>query len=257
MVTGVLDAAEMAQHDIDEEPDVVRTLAEDAICYNCHDPEALAWFLYQPAIVSAARVMNVRLMAAGGFTWQSAYRPDLVAEAWASAELLLDAPEPSAPPRGPAFHRPYTGRPAVGVFPLQQATNPAAHERAEAEHHDLTVRLLDYLTETDLSAGLRDDVPVDLAWDDHEGELTIAEIKSCFGNDVSQLRAGLGQLVEYRQRLVDLGEDASCVLLVSHVEDDAWYAICDSVNVTLIAADVPDDWTALLPLRGHTRITWL
>ena len=229
---GRLSADEMTRRGIVRVEDQVGTLADDAAPYYCPDEVALRWFLLHPAVILATRIMAINLLVKGGFTWKAAYRPELVAYAWAAAESFEAGWAHDADV--PAFHRPYAGRAAEAIFPKQQPTNAEAHERAVAEHHELTERLRRFLSEAGFEGGLRNDVPVDLAWRGPSGDVVIAEIKSCFGDgDTEQLRLGLGQLLEYRERLVGLGVFAEAVLLVSRVKDDIWYDICTSVDVCL------------------------
>jgi hypothetical protein len=66
----------------------------------------------------------------------------------------------------------------------------------------------------------------------------IAEIKSCLGvDDTTQMRLGLGQVLQYRHRLAQQGTDAKAILLVSRVPDSLWHKICATAGVRLISGD--------------------
>jgi hypothetical protein len=139
---------------------------------------------------------------------------------------------------GQGFDRPYSGRPEEGSYPIQQATGGEAHERARTEHNDICRRLIDHLGLRGIKAGEHlDEVKVDLAWHSGSGRQVIAEVKSCAGaNDQDQLRLGLGQVLEYRTRLVNRGHTVDCCLVVSRVLDTAWFDVCEQAGVVLIDA---------------------
>ncbi|MET8196875.1 hypothetical protein ABZU22_23955 [Micromonospora sp. NPDC005222] len=86
-------------------------------------------------------------------------------------------------------------------------------------------------------------VPVDLAWRDGQDRQFIAEVKSTtIGNEIEQLRFGLGQVLEYRHRLAMLDVPVTAVLLVSHYGDHAWWGTCADSDVVLLAEDDLPNW---------------
>jgi hypothetical protein len=154
--------------------------------------------------------------------------------------------EPEWPP-GLGFDRSYRGKPAEGLYPPTQATSPEAREAAVREHDALCRRLIAYLERYGILAGELVHPPVDVAWQSPGGMQMIAEIKSCSaGNDVDQLRLGLGQVIEYRHRISALRGPASAVLLVSRVVDPAWFALCRDVDVQLITGEDEAGWSHLV-----------
>ena len=203
--------------------------------------------------------MNARL-ASGPFPFASSYDAGVVVQAWAAAEVRFvgtDAGEDcagedqdlSSQPLG--YDRPYSGRAAAGALPPLQAVNADAHEQARDEHHRLCQQLLDRLAAAGLAAGehLRA-FRVDIAWRDAAGRQFIAEVKSRTGGDgVGPLRLGLGQILEYRQRLRSEGIAARAILLVSDVDDPLWYDVCGGVDVLLVTAGREDDWERLFGQR--------
>ncbi|NJC86202.1 hypothetical protein [Planosporangium mesophilum] len=233
--------------------DLLRSFARDAVRYYIDDVENAKWFVDQPAVVQAARLMNARLAAAAArLPRTSRHDPELAARAWAAAEVLYfdsDVELPTLPdedlldaePTG--FDRPYRGKPAEGDYPEVQPTSPAARERANAEHDALCRQLIAHLSKRGIEAGELTSPPVDVAWRGANNRQVIAEIKSCFdGNDTDQLRLGLGQLLEYRQRLAGAGVTADAILLVTRVKDPFWYEICRSVDIRLLAGDDEATW---------------
>jgi hypothetical protein len=75
----------------------------------------------------------------------------------------------------------------------------------------------------------------DLAWEESDGTLVVAEVKSVKPRNAErQLRLGLGQVLRYRDVLT--GERAVRGLLVLSGEppDPRWIALCDSLDIGLI-----------------------
>jgi hypothetical protein len=93
LADGSLRAEDLTKFGITRRSDGLRTFAEDAAVYHCPDIDGLLWFLDQPAVGQAIRLMNARLVASGPFAWQKCYKPDLAEEAWAAAEAL-SLPDP-------------------------------------------------------------------------------------------------------------------------------------------------------------------
>jgi hypothetical protein len=226
-------------------PDGLRIQSEDALRIRCPHPEAAFWLLDQPAVVEAARLMTARLCVDGRFPYRKDYRPELAAECWALVDHADMIIPPDTEPRHDelAFDRPYSGASAVSDYPDTQSIDAAAHERARLEHDRLCRLLIAHLRAAGIESGERTGVPVDLAWTSLEDRTMIAEVKSSLGgHDRTQLRLGLGQVLEYRHRLSAEGVLADAVLLVSTVRDPVWYAICADANVLLLAADREYDW---------------
>ncbi|WFE20455.1 hypothetical protein O7621_21505 [Solwaraspora sp. WMMD937] len=178
------------------------------------------WALRQPPVVAAARLVNVKCLAVGGFSFQRLHRPERLARAWSAAQARVDSPplrmEPVA---GAAFDRPYRS-PVVDPATL---TDIRAFDKQA------------YVVGTGLAG-----VPVDLAWQDADGRQYIAEVKSLVGaSPEEQLRLGLGQVLEYRHRLALLGRAVTPVLLTSAPVDAAWRDICRDNGVTLLVDNDP------------------
>jgi hypothetical protein len=145
------------------------------------------------------------------------------------------------------FDRQYRGKPQEGVYPETQATSPAAKEAAAREHDRVCRLLITHLAGHGIPAGELVDPPVDVAWRNTAGVQMIAEIKSCFeGNDTTQLRLGLGQVLEYRHRLLPDRGPAIAVLLISRVADPSWFEICRSVGVHLLSAADETSWSPVV-----------
>jgi hypothetical protein len=145
------------------------------------------------------------------------------------------------------FDRRYRGKPAEGLYPDVQATSPHAKEAAVREHDLLCRRLIEFLGRHGMPAGELVDPPVDVAWRSLAGRQVITEVKSCAGgNDITQLRLGLGQILEYRHRLLATRGPSDAVLLVTRVGDPAWFEISRGVGVQLLAGDDEASWAVLV-----------
>ncbi|GIF73215.1 outer membrane protein assembly factor BamB family protein [Asanoa siamensis] len=266
LADGSLRAEDLTKFGIAKRTSDLRTFAEDAIVYHCPDIDGLLWFLDQPPVAEAIRLMNARLVATGQFAWRKSYDPDLADEAWAAAEALslpdpLDLPVPipnqahvwtGAQTRAPADiadltmnvneQTGYTGRETPGAFPEWQAVNPAAHEAARDEHDRLLVLLMTRLNEIGIKPFQPTTPRVDLAWRGPDGRLHIAEAKSVLGpTEAHRLRLGLGQILDYRHRLDTDGRPRAYVLVTS-LEDRAWHAICAQAGVRLLVANESAAW---------------
>ncbi|MER5654276.1 hypothetical protein ABT076_14825 [Streptomyces sp. NPDC002131] len=79
------------------------------------------------------------------------------------------------------------------------------------------------------------DPDFDLAWRNAEGKLTVCEVKSLtLANEARQLRAGLGQVLDYQDQLSDRAPAVSAVLWVEREPSELrWIALCRRVGVTL------------------------
>jgi hypothetical protein len=83
------------------------------------------------------------------------------------------------------------------------------------------------------------DPDFDLAWT-HRGWWYVAEIKSLTGaNETKQLRLGLGQVLDYQDRLLNQHSRVRAVLAVERrPADSRWVQLCERHEVTLIWPDV-------------------
>ncbi|MFF0314262.1 hypothetical protein ACFYPH_06380 [Micromonospora sp. NPDC005252] len=248
---GALDADEWERRGVELLRDGTKTLADDKYLLRCPDIRTAQWLLRQPPVLAGARMLN-GWVAAGPFPFAGRYRPETAARAWLAAETLLDAESQAAPPIGGwGFDRPYAGSSVPVELPPQRSFDAAAYRAGVSEHDRLCRVLVDHLTASGIPAGAGlAGVNVDLAWRDTSGRQFIAEVKSVVdGNEVEQLRLGLGQVLEYRHRLAALGMPVTVVLLVSRVSDPSWQQVCAANGVALLAGDADAAW---LPLTART-----
>lgn len=75
----------------------------------------------------------------------------------------------------------------------------------------------------------------DLAWS-HGGWWYVTEVKSLTGtNETKQLRLGLGQVLDYQDRLLTRHSRVRAILAVEHrPTDDRWLQLCERHEVTLV-----------------------
>ncbi|MFD7546798.1 hypothetical protein ACFV0R_18340 [Streptomyces sp. NPDC059578] len=87
------------------------------------------------------------------------------------------------------------------------------------------------------------DPDFDLGWRRSTAELTVCEVKSLTpANETRQLRTGIGQLLDYHDRLRDRATSVAAVLWVEREPSDArWVALCDRVGITLAWPGREDD----------------
>ena len=81
-----------------------------------------------------------------------------------------------------------------------------------------------------------------MAWD-VRGTLYVAEVKSIRdGNEESQLRHGLGQVLHYKQRFIDSGNEiVEAVLAVEREPSDTiWNRVCEMAGVILVWPEIFD-----------------
>jgi hypothetical protein len=263
---GELDYAAWVERECQLVDDGMATLADERITVVCPDLATAMWIASDPVVVSAARRLNTRL-SAGGCPSSRHHRPDLAGDAWRLAEprlvawsspgppsgdavdvtAQLPSPRTAAPGSGRSWDLPYrdlaveTARPDTMVF------DPDAVRAGLVEHNRLCRMLHDHLAASGLVAGQHlYRVPVDMAWRDHQNRQYIAEIKSCLADDAdAQFRLGLGQILEYRHRLRHAGHDLQAVLALTRT-CDLWANICADLDVILLTADDPDNWTRRL-----------
>lgn len=125
--------------------------------------------------------------------------------------------------------QPVPGTPSV-PDPDLMGRNLATHRRlqnllaAEAQQRGFTA------LSPDVS-----DPDFDVAWRDNQGLLTVCEVKSLTpANEARQLRAGLGQVLDYQDQLSERAPETSAVLWVEREpSEERWIALCRRVGVTL------------------------
>ncbi|OHX01937.1 hypothetical protein [Micromonospora sp. WMMB235] len=243
---GAIDPQEWERRGIAVADDRTRTLAEDKVLLTCPDLATARWLLRQPPVIAGVRLLSC-WVAAGPYSFEGRYRPEVVARAW-QASQLLDGDDPDALPGvGNGFDRPYTGV-TTGDLPAQRSFDADAYRAGVDEHDRLCRSLIAHLSRSGLTAGAGlAGVNADVAWRDADGGRFIAEVKSVVaGNEVEQLRLGLGQLLEYRHRLAARGVAATAVLLVSRCSDPVWPAICAGSGVLLLTGEEEPTWRAKL-----------
>lgn len=246
MDAGAVDLEEWQRRGIDVADDSTRTLAGDKILLTCPDLATARWLLRQPPVIAGVRLLSC-WVAAGPYSFEGRYRPEVVARAW-QASQLLDGDDPDALPRGGnGFDRPYTGV-TTGDLPAQRSFDADAYRAGVDEHDRLCRALIVHLSRSDLAAGAGlAGVNVDVAWRDADEHQFIAEVKSVVGgNEADQLRLGLGQVLEYRHRLAGRGVAVTAVLLVSRCTDPVWPAICADSGVLLLTGAEEAAWPAKL-----------
>ncbi|MEH0929083.1 hypothetical protein [Micromonospora sp. CPCC 205558] len=247
MDAGTANLEEWGRRGIDVGEDLTKTLAEDKLLFTCPDIDTALWLLRQPPVMAAARMLNA-WVAAGPFPFESRYRPEVAGRAWRAGEALISDAVSAETGGERGFDREYAGSAAPADLPAQRSFDANAYRAGVSEHDRLCRALIDHLDAEGIraGAGLRD-VLVDLAWRDADGRQFIAEVKSVVGgNEVEQLRLGLGQVLEYRHLLARRGVDATPVLVVSRCTAQAWFDICAENQVVLIQGEGIADWTTRL-----------
>lgn len=115
--------------------------------------------------------------------------------------------------------------------------DPDKIDRANNSHSKLQNDLAEFVKNAGYKP-LGPDLPrtpnYDLAW--YIGEqFFVAEVKSITeDNEESQLRHGLGQLLQYRMQLIDLSINTTAILVVERKPPEIWERICSSANVVLV-----------------------
>ncbi|MET9885391.1 hypothetical protein ABZZ20_20100 [Streptomyces sp. NPDC006430] len=87
------------------------------------------------------------------------------------------------------------------------------------------------------------DPDFDLAWRRAADDVTVCEVKSLTrANETRQLRAGVGQLLDYHDRLRERAASVHAVLWVEYEPADSrWIALCERVGITLAWPGREDD----------------
>ncbi|MGC4888080.1 hypothetical protein [Micromonospora sp. DT227] len=248
MDVGAVVPEEWGRRGIDMEVDGTKTLADEKVLLSCPDLDTARWLLRQPPIVAGLRLLSC-WVAAGPYSFEGRYRPEVVGRAWRASELLAGGDVDAALTGGGiGFDRSYTGVTMTGDLPAQRSFDTEVYRAGVDEHDRLCRSLIAHLSRSAVAAGSGlGGVNVDLAWRDADGHQFIAEVKSVLaGNEVEQLRLGLGQVLEYRHRLAAHGAATTAVLLVSQCTDPVWPAICADSGVLLLTAEDEPTWPAKL-----------
>ena len=154
-----------------------------------------------------------------------------------------NAPVPGAQPRVGPLHGEYRRATAPKKSEdkvIQQGVlnrNPALLERALRGHADTQNALADHLSRLGVTASSpRGAVDYDIAWQEGQG-ISVAEVKSITdANEVSQLRTGVGQLLDYAAELEHHGERVERILLVLEREPRSpahWRRVCRRAGIVL------------------------
>lgn len=250
---GVLDEDTWVTRVAEYEDDPFDTLRGEKIGCVCDTVDDALWALRQPPVLAAARLVNVKCLAVGGFSFQRLHRPERLAWAWSAAQAHVDSPPLRMGPvagagpglesgPGAAFDHPYRS-PEVDPAALTdtRAFDKQAYVAGCDEHDRLSRWLIDTLAATGILVGTGlAKVPVDLAWQDADGRQYIAEVKSLVGaSPEDQLRLGLGQVLEYRHRLSLADRAVTPILLTSAPVDAVWRDICRDNGVTPVVDGDP------------------
>ena len=117
--------------------------------------------------------------------------------------------------------------------------DPSERDRATLEHRLLENWLISRIQEEGLSPldavrGPR----FDLAWTISE-IFVICEVKTTSGDEVKQLRLGLGQLLHYRAQVErdTIGSVRSALLVQSQPVDGIWLELCEKLGIVLFWPD--------------------
>ena len=117
--------------------------------------------------------------------------------------------------------------------------DPSERDRATLEHRMLENWLISRVQDEGLSPldavrGPR----FDLAWTLGE-TLVICEVKTTSGDEVKQLRLGLGQLLHYRAQVArdTLGSVRAALLVGSQPDDGIWQELCEDLGIVLFWPD--------------------
>ncbi|MER7441272.1 hypothetical protein [Micromonospora avicenniae] len=249
METGAVDLDEWERRGVEMLEDGTKTLAEEKFLVRCPDLHTARWLLRQPPVIAGLRLLSC-WVAAGPYSFEGRYRPEVVGRAWRASELLQEAavsPDAGADDKG--FDRQYAGAAATADLPAQRSFDADAYRAGVREHDRLCRLLIEQLARSNVRAGAGlAGVDVDLAWRDREGRQFVAEVKSIGGgNEADQLRLGLGQVLEYRHRLAAAGTQVIAVLLVSACTTPAWREVCGENGVLLLSGESEEMWV------GHLR----
>ncbi len=162
----------------------------------------------------------------------------LLAEARERGDLALQLiPAPTLPP-AEIFPSYVTANEAPATKPREPfAVDPNEVDRALGAHAATQNALADWVLARDMTplrpAGGTADF--DLAWDDG-ATFNVAEVKSLTpGNEVGQLRLGLGQVLHYAMLLGSNGRAVRPVLNIERAPTDRrWLALCAAHGVVLV-----------------------
>ena len=142
--------------------------------------------------------------------------------------------------------RKFETRPAavreVSVLPKESPVweyDPYERDRATLEHRLLENWLISRVQDEGLCPLDAVRGPqFDLAWTIGE-TLVICEVKTTSGNEVKQLRLGLGQLLHYRAQVLrdTTGRVRAALLVESQPQDDVWQELCQELGIVLFWPD--------------------
>ncbi|MFG3698063.1 hypothetical protein ACGF5C_09110 [Micromonospora sp. NPDC047620] len=236
MERGVADLEEWGRRGIELSEDGTKTLADEKMMLRCPDLGTARWLLRQQPAIAGLRLLSC-WVAAGPYSFEGRYRPEIVARAWRASEALVGHGIGTVVGDSVGFDRPYLGAQVRVGLPAQRSFDADAYRAGVTEHDRLCRALIERLAGEGVRAGAGlHGLPVDLAWRDSEGRQFVAEVKSVVGgNEVEQLRLGLGQILEYRHRLAARGQPVTAVLVVSQCTDPTWREICADSGVLLWA----------------------
>jgi hypothetical protein len=141
---------------------------------------------------------------------------------------------------GSGLGAPYRQVPVTGLSGSRDpfSVDPALVERGLRGHTDTQNELASVLSNAGIEPrrGLPPGPIFDLAWQ-KDGTVFVAEVKSTTAdNEENQLRAGLGQVLRYRQHLSALGHDRVVAVLVPERQprDPSWRVLCQDLGVVLL-----------------------
>ncbi|WP_446210113.1 hypothetical protein [Micromonospora sp. IBSANI012] len=247
METGAADLEEWGRRGVEVLEDGTKTLADEKLLLRCPDLDTARWLLRQPPVIAGLRLLSC-WVAAGPYSFEGRYRPEIVGRAWRASEYMPTDGSQEASDAEVGFDRPYTGATVTADLPAQRSFDADAYRAGVGDHDRLCRSLIAHLAASGVRAGAGlAGVNVDLAWRNADGRQFIAEVKSVYaGNQVEQLRLGLGQVLEYRHRLAARGVPVTAALLVSTCSDPTWRDVCGDSGVILLPGDDERRWTEAL-----------
>jgi hypothetical protein len=141
---------------------------------------------------------------------------------------------------GPGLGAPYRQIPVTQLPSSRDpfSVDPALAERGLQGHTGTQNELASLLRNAGIEPrrGLPPGPNFDLAWQ-KDGTVFVAEVKSITAqNEEHQLRAGLGQVLRYRQHLLAAGHDRVVAVLVPERQpgDPSWRELCHDLGVVLL-----------------------
>jgi hypothetical protein len=182
------------------------------------------------------------------------FHPEELRDPWRTSpeEVPSDSVPPPAPqpdaPIGTAYVRADERPTSAAPEPFE--VDPDARDKA-TRAHAVTQNALAAAVEARGGNPLRPtgEPNYDLAWEEANGSIVVAEVKSVRPQNVErQLRLGLGQVLRYRNLLQATGKEVRALLVLSgRPHDDRWQGLCAELGVGLV-------W---LPDLGEGLDQWL